>query len=119
MTPVVRTQRGYQVLKLESATQTQVMPFEQARVGMSEMALSFWAENRKVAGARTQDLLGRRWQYPTYREGLRAILQQRRDGSLEGLPDVIVPPDRSKGAGQLITTFGAGLFDDTAEMRKH
>src|ERR1700704_1340461 len=31
MTPVVRTQRGYQILKLESATQAQILPFEQAR----------------------------------------------------------------------------------------
>jgi peptidyl-prolyl cis-trans isomerase SurA len=33
---VVRTQRGYQVLKLESSTQTQVLPFEQAREQISE-----------------------------------------------------------------------------------
>ncbi len=33
---VVRTPRGYQVLKLESSTQTQVVPFEQAREQISE-----------------------------------------------------------------------------------
>jgi parvulin-like peptidyl-prolyl isomerase len=39
-TPVVRTQRGYTVLKLESATQTQVMPFEQAREQISERVVT-------------------------------------------------------------------------------
>lgn len=50
------------------------MPFEQALAGMSEMARSFWAENRRVASVRTQEMLGYRWRYPSYREGLRAIL---------------------------------------------
>jgi peptidyl-prolyl cis-trans isomerase SurA len=36
MTQVVRTPRGYQVLKLESSTQAQVLPFEQAREQISE-----------------------------------------------------------------------------------
>jgi peptidyl-prolyl cis-trans isomerase SurA len=36
MTPVVRTQRGYQVLKLESSTPAQTLPFEQAREQISE-----------------------------------------------------------------------------------
>ena len=56
------------------------IPFEQAQPAMSPMARSFWAENRKVASRKTQAALGLRWTYPTYREGLRAILeQQRRD----------------------------------------
>ena len=46
--------------------------------GMSDMARSFWAENRKVASAVTQAALGRAWMYPTYREGLRAILAEER-----------------------------------------
>ncbi len=50
------------------------VPFEQAVLAMSEMGRSFWAENRRVASARTQELLGYRWRYPSYREGLRAIL---------------------------------------------
>ena len=50
------------------------VPFAEAAAGMSEMARSFWAENRKVASVRTQAMLGYRWQYPSYREGLRAIL---------------------------------------------
>jgi len=48
--------------------------FEDAVAGMSAMARSFWAENRKVASARTQEMLGYRWRYPSYREGLRGIL---------------------------------------------
>jgi nucleoside-diphosphate-sugar epimerase len=46
--------------------------FEEARRGMSEMALTFWADNRRVANARLKQELGYRLRYPTYREGLRA-----------------------------------------------
>jgi len=52
--------------------------FDQAALGMSEMARSFWAENRKVASRHTQEVLGYRWRYPSYREGLRAILAAER-----------------------------------------
>jgi hypothetical protein len=52
------------------------VPFEQAADGMSPMARSFWAENRKVSSRRTQQMLGLRWLYPSYREGLRAILAE-------------------------------------------
>ena len=50
------------------------MPFEDARARMSPMALSFWAENRRVANAVTKAALGIAWRCPTYREGLRRIL---------------------------------------------
>ena len=52
------------------------VPFAEAHAAMSEMARSFWAENRKVASRRTQEMLGYRWRYPSYREGLRAILAE-------------------------------------------
>lgn len=52
------------------------IPFEDAYAGMSDMARSFWADDRRVASAKTQAALGRRWLYPSYREGLRAILEQ-------------------------------------------
>lgn len=56
------------------------IPFEQALPAMSPMARSFWVENRKVSSRKTQAALGIAWRYPTYREGLRAILEeQRRD----------------------------------------
>ncbi len=45
---------------------------------MSAMARSFWSDNRRVASALTQQALGYRWTYPTYREGLKAILEQER-----------------------------------------
>jgi len=50
------------------------VPFEEARARMSPMALSFWAENRRVANAATKAALGIAWRCPTYREGLRRIL---------------------------------------------
>jgi hypothetical protein len=52
------------------------IPFETARATMSAMALSFWSENRRVANAATKAALGIAWRYPTYREGLSAILAQ-------------------------------------------
>jgi nucleoside-diphosphate-sugar epimerase len=50
--------------------------FEDAYASMSPMARSFWAENRKVASAKTKAALGISWLYPSYREGLRAILRE-------------------------------------------
>ncbi|MBR0678510.1 SDR family NAD(P)-dependent oxidoreductase, partial [Roseomonas alkaliterrae] len=50
--------------------------FEEARARMSPMALSFWAENRRVANAATKAALGIAWRYPTFREGLAAILAE-------------------------------------------
>jgi nucleoside-diphosphate-sugar epimerase len=48
------------------------VPFEEA--ALSEMAASFYAECKRVANARAKAALGWRPAYPTYREGLRAIL---------------------------------------------
>jgi hypothetical protein len=39
------------------------------------MGRSFWAENRRVANAATKAALGIEWRYPSYREGLAAILR--------------------------------------------
>ena len=55
-----------------------MIPFATAWATMSPMARSFWAENRTVAGAKTKAALGITWRYPTYREGLRAILAEER-----------------------------------------
>jgi nucleoside-diphosphate-sugar epimerase len=52
--------------------------FADALPAMSLTARSFWAENRKVASRKTQEALGLRWLYPSYREGLRAILAEER-----------------------------------------
>ncbi|MCQ4161958.1 sugar nucleotide-binding protein [Roseomonas sp. GC11] len=51
-----------------------LLPFEAAFAAMSPMARSFWAENRRISSARTQARLGLVWRYPSYREGLRALL---------------------------------------------
>ena len=60
------------------------VPFEDAARTMSPMALSFWAENRKVANAATKTATGWTPRYPTYREGLAAILtEQRRESPAE------------------------------------
>jgi nucleoside-diphosphate-sugar epimerase len=50
------------------------VPYAQAAAKMSPMGLSFWAENRRVANAKTKAALGIDWKYPSYRQGLRAIL---------------------------------------------
>jgi nucleoside-diphosphate-sugar epimerase len=49
------------------------VPFDQARAGMSAMAQSFYAENRRVRNAKLKQTLGVRLAYPTYRDGLRAL----------------------------------------------
>lgn len=51
-------------------------PFDPA--SMSDMARSFWAESRRVSSVATQAALGLRWRYPSFREGLAAILDQER-----------------------------------------
>lgn len=52
--------------------------FTQAAPTMSPMALSFWAENRLVSSQKTKEMLGISWRYPSYREGLAAILAEER-----------------------------------------
>lgn len=56
------------------------VPFAEAYAAMSEMGRSFWSESRRVANARTKAALGIAWQYPTYREGLAAILEAEQRG---------------------------------------
>ncbi len=62
--------------RLLGMTPPPLVPFAEAVAGMSPMGRSFWSENRRVRSEKTQQRLGLRWRYPTYREGLRAILQQ-------------------------------------------
>ena len=58
------------------------VPFAEAWERMSPMARGFWSEHRRVSSAKTRALLGIDWLYPTYREGLRAILaDERQKGS--------------------------------------
>lgn len=44
--------------------------------GLSPQARAFYAENRRVANGKAKRVLGWRPRYPTYREGLRAILRR-------------------------------------------
>jgi nucleoside-diphosphate-sugar epimerase len=53
------------------------IPFDDARAALSAMAQSFYAENRRVRNTKLKTALGVRLAYPTYREGLRALFDQR------------------------------------------
>ena len=54
--------------------------FADAYASMSEMARSFWADDRRVASDKTQAALAMRWRYPSFREGLAAILAEESAG---------------------------------------
>lgn len=49
------------------------VPFDEA--GMTPMARSFYGENKRVRNRRIKDELGVELLYPSYREGLRAVLE--------------------------------------------
>lgn len=49
------------------------VPFDEA--GMTPMARSFYGENKRVRNQRIKDELGVELRYPSYREGLRAVLK--------------------------------------------
>ena len=68
------------------------IPFAQA--GLTGMAASFWAESKRVSNARIKTALGVTLAYPTYREGLRAIMA----GSVSG----------GVGGGKSSTPSGSG-----------
>ena len=53
------------------------IPFERAAPTMSPMALSFWQECRRVKNDKLKRELGVSLRYPTYREGLRALFEER------------------------------------------
>jgi nucleoside-diphosphate-sugar epimerase len=57
-----------------------LVPFAEAEAAMTAMGRSFWAESRRVHGARTQAMLGYAWRFPSFREGLRAILADEGNG---------------------------------------
>ena len=48
--------------------------FSEAAEGMSQMALTFWQDNRRVVNARLKEVLGVELAYPDYRVGLKAIV---------------------------------------------
>ena len=64
------------------------IPYAEAIAGMGEMARSFWADNRKVSSARTQEMLGYRWRYPDYRSGFAAVIAEERRQRARQQPEV-------------------------------
>ncbi len=52
-----------------------LVPFDQVAPTLSLMALSFYADNKRVSNARIKVELGVRLRYPDYRVGLRALLE--------------------------------------------
>jgi nucleoside-diphosphate-sugar epimerase len=51
------------------------VPFEEAKKTMSPFAVSFYGESKRVRNARIKSVLGVTLRYPTYREGLRALIE--------------------------------------------
>ena len=49
------------------------MPFAEAAKSMSPMALSFYAESKRVRNDKLKRELGVHFRYPSYKEGLRAL----------------------------------------------
>jgi nucleoside-diphosphate-sugar epimerase len=60
--------------KLLGVSPPPVVPWEQAKANLSAMALSFYDDNKRVRNERIKRELGVALAYPTYREGLRAIV---------------------------------------------
>lgn len=61
------------------------IPFSKAKLNMSQMALSFWNDNRIVDNSATKKILGITLKYPSYQEGLTAIYKDQ--------PDPIIKPN--------------------------
>jgi nucleoside-diphosphate-sugar epimerase len=64
--------------KLLGRPAPRLVPWEEAAPKMSEMARSFYAENRRVRNERMKRELGVALTYPSYRDGLSAIAAQRK-----------------------------------------
>ncbi|MBF0250922.1 MAG: SDR family oxidoreductase [Alphaproteobacteria bacterium] len=64
---------GY-ACELLGAPVPDAVPYEAAAAKMGAMQRSFWADNRLVLNDRIKDELGVTLAYPTYRDGLRAVL---------------------------------------------
>ncbi|GEO81107.1 SDR family oxidoreductase [Pararhodospirillum oryzae] len=67
-------------------------PFERVAPTLSPMALSFWADHRRVQNERLWDDLRLRLLYPTFRQGLEAIRREE-----QGLVPPGPPPRRKPG----------------------
>ena len=98
------------------------VPFAEAAKTMSPMARAFWSDNRRVRNARMHRLLRAPLRYPTWREGLAAILaeegasaQRGRPGplSLLGLDHVVLRTARPKR----LTAFYVDVLGCVVERR--
>ncbi len=74
--PASQSEVVAEAARLLGVTPPEPIAYADAVVGMSEMGRSFWAENRRIASAKTQAALGLRWRHPSFREGLAAILAE-------------------------------------------
>ncbi len=70
--PAKVTQHAVQLLGLAPLPE---IPFSEATAEMGDMQRSFWADNRRVRNTKIKEELGVKLDYPTYREGLKAILK--------------------------------------------
>jgi len=50
------------------------VPYAEAEAGMSAMARELWSDSRRIDNRRMHEVLGVALSYPSYREGLAAIL---------------------------------------------
>lgn len=66
---------------LLGVTRPPLRPFDEAAKTMSQMALSFWRDNRQVSNARIKRELGVELAWPDFRAGLRGILDAERQNS--------------------------------------
>lgn len=88
VTPVLRdAKRGYQLLKLESRSETQVMPFEQAREKISEQVFT---DKRKVEYQKYLEKLRAQaiieWKNPEIKKAFEEGLRQQQQGVDTGVP---------------------------------
>ena len=67
--------------QLLGETPPPLVPFEADYAEMSEMAKSFWNDNRRIDNRRIKERLGVELNYPNYRAGLEAVLAEETEGT--------------------------------------
>ena len=65
--------------KLLDLPPPKLVPFAEAAPSMSEMALSFYSDNKRVSNAKIKSELGVELAFPSYREGLADALSRLRE----------------------------------------
>ncbi len=78
------------------------IPFDEAVKDMSDMAKTFWQDNRRIDNTRIKDDLAVRLKYPTYREGLRGVLDAESQAEKSAQDSATALSDRvAKGIAEL------------------